>query len=89
MIDVEELVRLEDDAAKTDHTMLSIDTISYLQTYLIEVCLFGSSAEINCSLSGVNALAGHEGDLRSRGETLELLGLTAAGKSPGLPDRRS
>ena len=41
MIDVEELVRLEDDAAKTDHTMLSIDTISYLQTYLIEVCLFG------------------------------------------------
>eukprot|EP00891_Asterochloris_glomerata_P004432 jgi/Astpho2/4432/fgenesh1_pg.00067_%23_33_t len=36
VIAAEELVRLEDLAAKTDNTVLSGDTISCLQTYLIE-----------------------------------------------------
>ena len=88
VIAVEELVRMEDLAAETDHTVLSLDTVSCLQTYLIEVSLFCSTAEIICSLSGVTALAGHEGGSYSRGEMLALPGLRAAGKSPDVPDRR-
>ena len=88
MTPVEELVRLEDLAAKTDNTVLSTDAISCLQTYLIEVGLFCFSAKILCSLSGVGALAGHEGGPRSRGELLEPPCLREDGKSRDVPDRR-
>ena len=51
MIAAEEFVRLEDRAAETDRTVLSVDTVSRLQTYLIEVGLFCLPAEIAGSLS--------------------------------------
>ena len=88
VIAAEELVRLEDLAAKTDNTVLSGDTISCLQTYLIEVSLFCFLTEILCSLSGVVAFAGHEGGPRFRGEMHELPGLRAASEPPCVPDRR-